>query len=208
MATQGEFGMGIWIPWATPDVDDRIRQWRNENVSYGQISQRLTQQLQQHITTSQVMRRGKTLGLSVPGAGPIKKDPIPDPTPVDKLPEWGTPAAKELLRIDRLRGCSAQQMADRWGVNINTVDRWSVRVGARTGVVKKPDVAPVEVNRRMASPNGGRPTSFTGLSWCMATLPKPALRAPGVCSWPLSCDGAAVGRFCAEHAGLIGKRAA
>ena len=199
--------MGIWIPWATPEIDDHIRQWRSEKVSYGQISQRLTKELQKPVTVSQVMRRGKTLGLSVPGGGPIKRD-RPDPTPVDKLPEWGTPEARELLCIDRLRGCSAQQMADRWGVNVNTVDRWSVRVGARTGVAKKPDVAPVEVNRRMASPNGGRQTSFTGQSWCMATLPKPTPRVRGVCNWPLSCDAAAVGRFCAEHAGLIGRRAA
>ena len=67
-------------------------------------------------------------------------------------------------------------------------------------------VEPVsKADRRVVA---ARQTSFTGQSWCMATLPKPAPRVPGVCNWPLSCDAAAVGRFCADHVGLIGRRAA
>ena len=64
-----------------------------------------------------------------------------------------------------------------------------------------------------ASPPGrgvvmAKQTFFRDPKWCASALPKSAPRVPGVCNWPLSCDGAAVGRFCAEHAGLIGRRAA
>lgn len=70
--------------------------------------------------------------------------------------------------------------------------------------------APPRQNLRLLSSVSGRGTSaftYRGLG-TVEHLPEPTPRAAGCCSWPLSCAEPATGRWCAEHAGLLRRRAA
>lgn len=65
------------------------------------------------------------------------------------------------------------------------------------------------VHRPLGSANGGKTPVFTssGINWSAVRAAK-VERVSGICSWPLACGEATTGRFCAEHSGLLRRRAA
>jgi transposase len=124
-------------------------------------------------------------------------------------PAWLTAQADELFRILWDAGVKTAEIQEFF--DITQEQRRSRR--EKLGLVARDPKASVrkrapqeEINRRLASPNGGKQTSFTGVTWCAVTLPALPSRVAGVCQWPLSCSEAAARRFCDHHVGLIGLR--
>lgn len=214
--------------WATPEMNADIVRMRGEGVSYGVITKALNNSYGLRLTKDQTMGRGKRLNLTDAAAAVVRRGVPPDPTPVDILPDWPTDAALELLLKDRARGCTARQMAERWGVKINAVDYRTLQHGVSVSgraiqqkrardrqpsppLTRGPVQAPrpeLYVERHLGRADGRRPAVLHGIGYWneVKACPGPVF-APGQCHWALRCDASAVGNWCSEHAKMIGRRA-
>lgn len=202
--------------WTTDAIDARIRELRSQNVSHTGIIPFLKAEFGIKTTKGMLVRRARTL-RGVPGGHRGVPPPL---TPwVGPLPAWGSEQANDLLRSDAAAKCHVETIARRWGVCSTTIWRQRRRLGlpiADPGPRLPAAVScaarkhtPSEQQTRGTKDQSGRGGSvFWFRTYAPAVGGDVLVRTPGMCSWPLHCETPSAERYCAEHTGLLKRRAA
>jgi hypothetical protein len=215
-------------PWATDLIDARIRSCAEAGVSVSDTSSLINKEFGVPVTKGMITRRRRSLGMCVPTSNPIRRAARPEPTEVGRVPAWGSQDAIALLLRDKQRGCSNVAQAARWKIGVGVVERMLGRL-ARPAVERQavtPRVAPAPKRHAHVPPrpvgapklnspavakesariaDKRRETVTQGVRWTLDGLPKLPPVPHGRCAWPLTCTEPAEGRYCRDHAGMLGR---
>lgn len=198
-------------PWRSEEADRLLRWFWDANVLTSDMVAFFD------ITDDQLRLRRNQLGLPLRGPSQVHAGTGPM--------RWGSGEADTELRMRWDRGDRKTEILAFFGVGMGAFQarRAFLQLAHRIppAVVerrqatkaipieerpKKPE--PQQTNRLLGRANG-KPAVFSssGINWSVVRAAKVEYM-PGLCPWPLNCEEPAVGRWCAEHSGLLGKKVA